>query len=98
MLCFRIPRRFLTQILTNKERIFHLVCACVFLYMIRDLKNFQNCNHDNNTPSQTKPVFHQNPSKIKTKKESSAELKDTEIKIKKKELGNLSKTLLLIYT
>ena len=66
MLCFRIPRRFLTQILTNKERIFHLVCACVFLYMIRDLKNIQNCNQvNNNTPPQPIP----NPSKIEMKKE-----------------------------
>ena len=81
--------------MTNKEKIFHLVCACVFLYMIRDLKNIQNCNQvNNNTPPQQIP----NPSNIEMKKDSNWALKDTEIKIKKKELGNLSETLLLIYT
>ena len=64
MLCFRVHRKFLTQIFTNKEKILHLVCACIFLYLIKDLATFQKCQTEVIKNTQTTPK----PTKVKVPK------------------------------
>ena len=93
MLCFRFHRKFLTQIFTNKEKILHLVCACIFLYLIKELQNFQKCHHEVIKNTQTTPKSDQNPPKVKIQKHIDKEGIHKEVKedndqiIKKKDLG-----------
>ena len=95
MLCFRVHRKFLTQIFTNKEKILHLVCACIFLYLIKDLANFQKCPTEVVKNTQTTPKPHQNPPKVKVlkyidKEEIHKEVEEDNTQIiKKKDFGKL---------
>jgi hypothetical protein len=95
MLCFRFHRKFLTQVFTNKEKILHLACACIFLYLIKELQNFQKCHYEIIKNTQTTPKSGQNPPKVKIPKHIDKEEIHKEVKkdndqiIKKTDLGKL---------
>ena len=95
MLCFRIHRRFPTYLFTNKEKIFHLVCACIFLYLIKDLQNFKRCHTEVLNTAQNTPKSYQNPPKLKVpleqinKKEAQRVIKNNNQIIKKKDSGKV---------
>ena len=104
MLCFRFHRKFLTQIFTNKEKILHLVCAFIFLYLIKELQNFQKCHHEVIKNTQTTPKSGQNPAKVKVpkhidKEEIHKEVKEVNVQIiKNTDLGKTTQGLLKCFS
>ena len=99
MLFFRFPRRLIfTQIFTNKEKVIHLVCACVFLYMIRELKNKDNCKTVSNAQHEFTKII-QTPSRTKVRndiavdKEDKKDSNEKEVKDIKKELKKNDKKI-----
>ena len=60
MVFLRIYKRLFSQIFSNKEKALHLACACVFLFMIRDIQNLKDCSYQkSNTHSfyNKKPII-----------------------------------------
>ena len=54
MVCCRL--RWLGQLFQNKEKVTHLICAAIFLYLIQDLNTLRQCHLSEHHTQDINPV------------------------------------------